>query len=72
MLVIVIESEIDIYHQMLKCNKSNKYKLKGVSYMKAKTVIYGAYFALKLWIWRAYTKYIKKQGKRRESEQISN
>lgn len=40
--------------------------------MKAKTVIYGAYFALKLWIWRAYTKYIKKQGKRRESEQISN
>jgi hypothetical protein len=29
--------------------------------MKAKTVIYGAYFALKLWAYRAYTKYIKKQ-----------
>lgn len=28
--------------------------------MKAKTVIYGAYFALKLWLYRAYTKYIRK------------
>jgi len=29
--------------------------------MKSKTVIYGAYFALKLWAYRAYVKYIKKQ-----------
>lgn len=28
--------------------------------MKAKTVIYGAYFALKLWAYRAYTKSKKK------------
>jgi len=30
--------------------------------MKAKTVVYGAYFALKLWIWRVYTKSKKKKG----------
>ena len=29
--------------------------------MKAKTVIYGAYYALKLWAYRAYTKFIKKK-----------
>jgi hypothetical protein len=40
--------------------------------MKPKTVIYSAYYALKLWAYRAYAKYIKKQDKRRESEQISN
>jgi hypothetical protein len=30
--------------------------------MKAKTVVYGAYFALKLWIWRAFTKSKKKKN----------
>jgi hypothetical protein len=36
--------------------------------MKAKTMIYGAYFALKLWAYRAYTKYIKKQDNKRKKE----
>jgi hypothetical protein len=36
--------------------------------MKAKTVVYGAYFALKLWAYRAYTKLIK--GKKADSDNI--
>jgi len=39
--------------------------------MKAKTEVYGAYFALKLWAYRAYTKYIKKQDKRKRENKIS-
>lgn len=37
------------------CEKSDKiniYKFDLVSCMKAKTVVYGAYFALKLWFYR--------------------
>ena len=42
--------------------------------MKPKTVVYSAYYALKLWAYRAYTKYISKKYKneKRESDQISN
>jgi hypothetical protein len=37
--------------------------------MKAKTVVYSGYFALKLWAYRAYTKYIKKQDKRKDRKE---
>jgi len=31
--------------------------------MKAKTVVYGAYFALKLWVYRVFAKKNKKKNK---------
>jgi uncharacterized membrane protein YebE (DUF533 family) len=39
--------------------------------MKAKTVVYGAYFALKLWAYRAYTKYIKRDKRKAKENKIS-
>jgi hypothetical protein len=36
--------------------------------MKAKTLIYGVYFALKLWFWKLLTRQKKKKA---ESESIS-
>ena len=39
--------------------------------MKAKTVVYGGYFALKLWIWRAYAKYIKKQDPNKRKKEYA-
>ena len=52
---------VTLLNCMCNCNKNIKYQFELVCCMKAKTVIYGAYFALKLWAYRAYTKYIKKQ-----------
>ena|GEM_PF-383705 len=59
------------FHKVTNSDKNNKYKFRLVSCMKAKTVVYGAYFALKLWAYRAYTKYIKKQDKRKRENKIS-
>jgi hypothetical protein len=43
---------IDLPNCICNCDKNNKYQFELICCMKAKTVIYGAYFALKLWFYR--------------------